>query len=560
MKSFTDLFIKRPVLAMVVSFVILIAGSKAVLPILFPKLAGLGGLNVRQYPRSDIASIKITTVYVGADAELVRGFITTPLERAIAAADGIDYIQSQSKQGQSVITVRLKLNYDANKALSDISSKVDAIRRDLPPESEIPVLEIQSADSQQASCYLSFTSDILQPNEVTDYLVRLVQPRLTAVGGVQKADILGGRTVAMRIWMKPDRMAALNISPAQVRSALSRNNYLAAVGSTKGSLLQVNLTANTDLHTADDFKKLVVREDKGNLVRLSDVADVMLGAEDYNTEVRFSGEKAVFMGIWVLPNANSVDVIKRVRAEMEQIQKELPTGMTGQIAYDSTAYINDAIHEVVKTLIDTLLIVMVVIFLFLGSFRSVIVPVVAIPISLIGALFLMQLFGFTLNLLTLLAIVLSVGLVVDDAIVVVENVERHIREGQSPRKAALLGARELVSPVIAMTITLAAVYAPIGLQGGLTGSLFREFAFTLAGAVFISGVVALTLSPVMSSKLLDAEHEGKGFTGHINRAFDRLRRFYGRVLDVTLSARPAVYTIWIALGLLTIPMFLMAPR
>src|SRR5437660_5189695 len=555
MKSFTDLFIKRPLLAMVVSFVILIAGSKAVLPILFPKLGGLGGLNVRQYPRSDIASISITTVYVGADAELVRGFITTPLERAIAAADGIDYIQSQSKQGQSQITVRLKLNYDANKALSDISSKVDAIRRDLPPESEIPVIEIQSADTQRASAYLSFTSDILQPNEVTDYLVRLVQPRLTAVGGVQKADILGGRYFAMRIWMKPDRMAALNISPAQVRTALSRNNYLAAVGSKKGSLLQVNLTANTDLHTADDFKKLVVREDKGNLIRLSDIADVVLGAEDYNTEVRFSGQRAVFMGIWVLPNANSIDVIKRVRAEMEEIRKELPTGMTGDIAYDATAYINDAIREVVKTLIDTLLIVMVVIFLFLGSFRSVIVPVVAIPISLIGALFLMQAFGFTLNLLTLLAIVLSVGLVVDDAIVVVENVERHIREGLTRINAALIGARELIGPIIAMTITLAAVYTPIALQGGLTGALFREFALTLAGAVFISGIVALVLSPMMSAHLLRAGHVDKGFSGVVHRTFDRFRDWYGSHLDRTLNARPAVYIFWAGISLLSILMF-----
>src|SRR5881398_3620663 len=559
MKSFTDLFIKRPVLAMVVSFVIVIAGSKAVLPILFPKLAGLGDLNVRQYPRSDIAAITISTVYVGADAELVRGFITTPLERAIAAADGIDYIQSQSKQGESLITVRLKLNYDANKALSDVTSKVDAIRKDLPPEAEIPVISIETADSRFASAYLSFTSDILQPNEVTDYLVRLVQPRLTAVGGVQKADILGGRTFAMRIWMKPARMAALNISPAQVRSALSRNNYLAAVGSTKGSLLQVNLTANTDLHTAEDFKKLVVREDKGNLVRLSDIADVVLGAEDYNAEVRFSGEKAVFMGIWVLPNANSVDVIKRVRAEMEQIQKELPTGMTGQIAYDSTAYINDAIHEVVKTLIDTLLIVMVVIFLFLGSFRSVIVPVVAIPISLIGALFLMQAFGFTLNLLTLLAIVLSVGLVVDDAIVVVENVERHIREGMSRMNAALKGARELVGPIVAMTITLAAVYTPIALQGGLTGALFREFALTLAGAVFISGVVALTLSPMMSAHLLRAEHVDKGFTAIVNRTFAWFRDWYGAHLDRTLAARPAVYVVWGGISALAIIMALLIP-
>src|SRR5438552_1473961 len=416
MKSFTDLFIKRPVLAMVVRFVILIAGLQA-----------MKTINVRQYPRSDIAAITVQTVDVGADAELVRGLITTPLERAIAAADGIDYMQSQSTQGQSLITVRLKLNYDANKAFSDISSKVDAIRRDLPPEAEIPVITIIPADSQIASAYLSFTSNILQPNEVTDYLVRLVQPRLTSVGGVQKADILGGRTFAMRVWMKPERMAALNISPGDVRSALTRNNYLAAVGSTKGSLLQVSLTANTDLHNADQFKQLVVRQEKGTLIRLGDIADVVLGAEDYNTEVRFSGQKAVFMGIWVLPNANSVDVIKRVRVELDQIKKELPTGMTAEMAYDATAYINDAIHEVVKTLIDTLLIVMVVIFLFLGSFRSVLIPIVAIPISLIGALFLMQLFGFTVNLLTLLAIVLSVGLFVVDALVGFESVEGHLR-------------------------------------------------------------------------------------------------------------------------------------
>src|SRR2546421_8272179 len=544
MKSFTDLFIRRPVLALVVSFVILIAGSKALLPILFPHLQGLGGLVVRQYPRSDIASITVTTIYVGADAELVQGFITTPLERAIAAADGIDYIQSSSSQSVSTITARLKLNYDGNKALADISTRVDAIRNNLPPESQIPVIALNPADSQFAACYLSFTSTILQPNEVTDYLVRLVQPRLTAIAGVQKADILGGRTFAMRIWMKPDRMAALNISPSQVRDILAKNNFLAAGGNTKGSLLQVSLTANTDLHTAEQFKQLVVRRDKNTLIRLGDIADVVLGAEDYNTEVRFSGQKAVFMGIWVLPNANSLDVIKRARVELDQIKKELPTGMTGEIAYDATAYISDAIHEVVKTLIVTLLIVMVVIFLFLGSFRSVIVPVVAIPISLIGALFLMQLFGFSLNLLTLLAIVLSVGLVVDDAIVVVENVERHMREGLSRMNAALTGARELVGPIIAMTITLAAVYTPIALQGGLTGALFREFALTLAGAVFISGVVALTLSPMMSAHLLRPGHGDHGFSGFVNRTFDRFRDWYGSHLDRTLNARPAVYVVW----------------
>jgi multidrug efflux pump len=549
MKGFTDLFIRRPVLALVVSFVILIAG-----------LAAMKTLNVRQYPRSDIAAITVTTVYVGADAELVRGFITTPIERAMAAADGIDYIQSASVQGMSTVTARLKLNYDANKALSDIASRVDAIRNNLPPESQIPVIAIQPADSQIASAYLSFTSDILEPNEVTDYLVRLVQPRITAVSGVQKADILGGRTFAMRVWMKPERMAALNVSPSDVRSALSRNNYLAAVGSTKGSLLQVNLTANTDLHTAEQFKQLVVSQTRGTLVRLGDIADVVLGAEDYNSEVRFTGKKAVFMGIFVLPNANSVDVIKHVRTEVEEIRKELPKGMEVEVAYDATAYINDAIHEVVKTLIDTLIIVMVVIFLFLGSFRSVLVPVVAIPISLIGALFIMQVLGFSLNLLTLLAIVLSVGLVVDDAIVVVENVERHMREGLSRMQAALLGARELIGPIIAMTITLAAVYTPIALQGGLTGALFREFALTLAGAVFISGIVALVLSPMMCANLLREDHVDSGFSGFVNRTFDRFRDWYGAHLDRTLNARPAVYIVWAGVSLLAAIMFLAIPK
>ena len=549
MKSFTDIFIRRPVLAIVVNLVILIAGIQAI-----------RSVNVRQYPRSENAAITVTTIYVGASPDLVRGFITTPLERAIAAADGIDYIESISKLGISTITVRLKLNYDANKALSEISSKVDQVRNDLPPEAEVPIINIESAESRFASAYLSFSSDILQANQITDYLVRVVQPRLTALEGVQRADILGGRTFAMRIWLKPDRMAAFNLNPAQVRDALAANNFLSAVGRTKGSLVQANLSANTDLRSLEEFRNLVVHRSGDKLVRLSDIANVELGAEDYESDVRFSGERAVFMGMWALPNANSLDVIKRVRSEMALIEKELPTGLKGKVAYDATKYIDTAIKEVLKTLTETLIIVAIVIYLFLGSVRSVLVPLVAIPISLIGGMFLMQVFGFTLNLLTLLAIVLSVGLVVDDAIVIVENVERHVREGRPPLEAALLGARELVSPVIAMTITLAAVYTPIGFQGGLTGALFREFAFTLAGAVFISGVVALTLSPVMSSKLLDAEHENRGFTGHINRMFDRLRRSYGRVLDITLSARAAVYTIWIALSLLTIPMFLMAPR
>ncbi len=545
----TDPFIRRPVLALVVNLVIIIAGLQAV-----------RSLNVRQYPRSDNAVVTVTTVYVGASADLVRGFVTVPLERAIAAADGIDYIKSQSTLGLSTISARLKLNYDPIKALSEISSKVDQVRNDLPPEAEVPTINVESADSQFASAYLSFTSDILQQNEITDYLVRIVQPRLSALEGVQRADILGARTFAMRIWLKPERMAAFNISPAQVRQALAANNFLSAVGRTKGALIQVNLTANTDLRSVEEFKRLVVRQQDGAIIRLEDIGDVVLGAEDYDTEVRFSGQTAVFMGIWPLPNANSVEVIGRVSKEMDAIRRQLPEGLDARVAYDATNYISNAIREVVKTLSETLLIVVFIIFMFLGSLRSVLVPVVAIPLSLIGAVFLMQVLGFSINLLTLLAIVLSVGLVVDDAIVVVENVDRHLSEGKSPIDAALLGARELVGPLIAMTVTLAAVYAPIGLQGGLTGSLFREFAFTLAGAVIISGIVALTLSPMMSSKLLVPGMSERGFAGKIARDFKRFTAFYGRLLDGTLDARPAVYGVWIVVSLLTIPMFIMSPK
>ncbi len=546
--NLTDIFIRRPVLAVVISLVIIIAGLQAITTV-----------NVRQYPRSENSSVTITTVYVGASAELVRGFITTPLERAIAAADGIDYLQSQSTQGVSTITARLKLNYDATKALAEISSKVDQVRADLPPEAEVPIINIVSADSQFAAAYLSFTSDVLEQNEITDYLTRAIQPRLSALAGVQRADILGGRTFAMRIWLKPDRLAAYNITPVQVRQALAANNYLAALGQTKGSLIQVNITADTNLSSIEEFKRLIVRNQDGASIRIEDIGDVVMGAEDYDTEVRFSGQTAVFMGIWPLPNANSLDVIQLVKDEMAAIQDDLPSGMQGRIAYDSTDYINNAIHEVLKTLTDTMLIVVVIIFLFMGSFRSVLIPVITIPLSLIGAVFLMQIFGFTINLLTLLAIVLSVGLVVDDAIIVVENVERHIRKGLQPFEAALVAARELVGPIIAMTITMIAVYAPIGLQGGLTGALFREFAFTLAGAVTISGIVALTLSPMMSAKLLKPGLAEHGLAGRISRVFERIKVRYGQLLDQTLQCRPAVYMVWIVISLLAIPMFKMSP-
>jgi multidrug efflux pump len=544
----TDLFIRRPVLAIVVNLVIIIAGLQAIRT-----------LNVRQYPKLESATVTVRTPYVGANADLVRGFITTPLERSIAAADGIDFIESQSVQGLSTINVRLKLNFPAAAALSDISARVNQVRADLPPEAEIPAINIEPSDAQVAAMYLSFGSSILEDNQVTDYLIRVVQPRLSAIEGVQRADILGGSAFALRAWLKPDRMAALAVSPAEVRQALASNNYLAAVGQTKGQLVQVNLTATTDLQTVEGFKKLVIREQGGTLVRLEDIAEVSLGADNYDQDVRLSGKKEVFMGVWVLPNANSLDVIARVRDEVKTIQEELPSGMRATVAFDSTNYINSAVNEVTRTLTETVGIVVLVIFLFLGSLRTVLVPLVAIPVSLIGAIFLMQLFGFTINLLTLLAIVLAVGLVVDDAIVVVENVERNIREGKTPLDAALLGARELVGPIIAMTITLAAVYAPIGFQGGLTGALFREFAFTLAGAVFISGVVALTLSPMMASRLLKPEHGEGRFARFVNGAFDRVKNRYGRMLGGTLRMRGLVYAVWITLTVLIVPLYMFSP-
>ncbi len=547
--KFTDLFVKRPVLAIVVNLVILIAG-----------LQSIRSLSVRQYPRSDIAVVQVSTTYVGANADLVRGFITTPLERVIASADGIDYMESSSAQGLSTITVHLKLNYDTNAALTQIQAKVAQVRNDLPPEAEAPVIDLQTADNQFAAMYLGFSSSDLDQNQITDYLTRVVQPKLSAVSGVQRADILGDRTFAMRIWLKPDRMAAYGISPSAVRDALARNNYLSAIGSTKGSMVSVNLVANTNLKTPEEFKQLVVKENNGVVVRLGEIADVVLGAQNYDQDVRFNGETATFMGVWVLPTSNSLEVIKQVRAAIPGIQAQLPAGMKVGIPYDSTAYIQDAINEVLRTLTETLLIVIVVIFLFLGSMRSVLIPVVAIPISLIGAVSLMLAAGFTINLLTLLAIVLSVGLVVDDAIVMVENVERHLHLGKPPLRAAMDAARELVGPIIAMTITLAAVYAPIGIQGGLTGALFREFAFTLSGAVIVSGIVALTLSPMMASRLLRTGATERGFAGVVNRLFERVREAYSRNLAGTLRYRPVVLTLWAIVAALMIPFYMFSQR
>jgi multidrug efflux pump len=545
----TDIFIKRPVLAIVVNLVILIAGIQSI-----------RSLSVRQYPRSDIAVVTVTTAYIGANADLVRGFITTPLERVIASADGIDYIESSSAQSVSTISVHLKLNYDTNAALTQIQAKVAQVRNTLPPEAEAPIIELETADNQFAAMYLGFSAKDLDGNEITDYLTRVVQPKLSAVSGVQRADILGGRTFAMRVWLKPDRMASLGIAPSDVRTALAQNNYLSTLGSTKGTMTSVNLVANTNLVSADEFRKLVIKEKKGTVVRLGDIADVVLGAENYEQEVRFNGQSATFMGIWVLPGANALEVIKRVRETIPEVRADLPSGMEVGIPYDSTEYIDHAIKEVLKTLSETILIVILVIFLFLGSLRAVIIPIVAIPLSLIGAVFIMLVAGFTINLLTLLAIVLSVGLVVDDAIVMVENIERHLHMGQKPFEAAISAARELVGPIIAMSLTLATVYTPVAIQGGLTGALFREFAFALAGAVIVSGVVALTLSPMMGSRLLREGDTERGFSGWVNHRFERVRERYRRTLSNTLKYRPAVLAVWVGFLLLIFPLYMFSGR
>lgn len=547
--KFTDLFIKRPVLAICLNLLIFIAGYTAI-----------HKLNVRQYPRSESAVVSIKTVYVGASADLVRGYISTPLERVIASADGIDYIESASSQGMSEIKAHLRLNFDVNAALTQIQAKVAQVRNDLPPDAESPVINIESADNRFASMYLGIFSKDWEQNQITDYLSRVVQPQLSAVAGVEKAEILGARVFAMRIWLHPDRMAALGISAAEVRSALAANNFLSAVGSTKGSMVSVELNANTDLKSADEFKKLIVKQSANDIIRLEEIADVVLGAESYDQEVRFNGDPATFMGIWVLPNANSLDVIQRVREVLPAIEKNLPSGVKIAVPYDATKYIRDAIHDVLTTLTETILIVVLVIFLFIGSLRATLVPVVAIPLSLVGATALMLALGFTINLLTLLAIVLAVGLVVDDAIVMLENVERHVQEGLKPLTAAVKAARELAGPTIAMTITLAAVYAPIGIQGGLTGALFKEFAFTLAGAVLISGVVALTLSPMMSSKLVLKHEKESRFQLWVEGLFDSLRQRYETALRATLHHTPAVAAASICIMLLVVPFYMFSTK
>ena len=528
--NFTDLFIRRPVLATTVSLMILVLGLRA-----------LAVLPVFQFPRTENAVVTVTTTYYGADPDVVAGFITTPLENAIAQADGIDYMNSTSQTSVSTITVNLRLNYDPDKAMTEITSKVTSVLNQLPQGTQQPVLTIKVGQTFDAA-YIGFKSEVLGQNQITDYLVRVVQPKLQAIEGVQTAEIVGAQNFALRAWLQPDKLASLGVTAADVAQALQANNYIAGLGSTKGQMVQVNLNASTDLHTLDEFRDLIIKQANGAIVRLRDVATVSLGADSYDTRVAFDGQDAVYIGIQVAPAANLLNVIKKVHNALPEIQSQLPQGLQAAVIYDSTDFVNSSIREVIRSLIEAVAIVILVVFIFLGSLRSVVIPAIAIPVSLIGTLMMMLAFGFSINLLTLLALVLAIGLVVDDAIIVVENVNRHLEEGMAPVAAAVQAARELAGPIIAMTVVLVAVYVPIGFQGGLTGALFIEFAFTLVGAVTVSAVVALTLSPMMSSRLLRRTADETGwearFTNFVDRRFFRIRDTYRRMLHSSIDTLP----------------------
>jgi multidrug efflux pump len=529
--KFTDIFIRRPVLATVVSLLLLVLGLRSVqlLPVL-------------QYPRTQNAVVTVTTTYVGADPALVAGFITAPLENSIAQANGIDYMTSTSGQSVSTITANLRLNYDPDKALTEINTKVNAVLNQLPQGAQQPTLSVQVGQTIDAM-YIGFASKVLPANQITDYLVRVVQPQLQAVEGVQTAEIIGQKLFALRAWLDPKKLAAYGLTATDVRQALAANDFLSAVGSTKGQMVQVNLTASTSLHSLEEFRRLVIKQKGGAIVRLEDVGNVTLGSENYDTSVGFDGKQAVYIGIQVAPSANLLEVIKRVRDAFPAIQAQLPQGLDGRIVYDSTKFVNASIREVVKTIAEALVIVTLVVFAFLGSVRSVIIPTIAIPLSLVSTFTVMLALGFSINLLTLLALVLAIGLVVDDAIIVVENVNRHLEQGMKPLDAAFVAARELANPILAMTAVLIAVYVPIGFLSGLTGALFTEFAFSLVGAVTISAVIALTLSPMMCSRLLKPhDPTGRGWQAHLviwlDRAFDALHRRYEALLHRTLNYLP----------------------
>jgi multidrug efflux pump len=532
---FTDIFVRRPVLASVVSLLILVLG-----------LRSLVTLPTLQYPRTQNAVVTVTTSYFGADPATVAGFVTTPLENAIAQANGIDYLTSTSQVGTSTITANLRLNYDSGKALTEISTKIDSVLNQLPSAVQRPVITVKIGQTTDAM-YIGFSSDILTSSQVTDYLIRVVQPRLQSVPGVQTAELIGGKTFALRAWLDPVKLAAYGLTASELSAALQGNDYIAGLGSTKGEMVQVTLTAATSLHSLEEFRNLVVKQVNGANVKLRDVANVTLGSEDYESSVAFNGKKAVYIGILVAPNANLLDVVKGVKDAYPDILKALPQGLNSEIVYDTTDFVNSSIDEVIHTLVEAILIVTGVVFLFLGSWRSVVIPIVAIPLSLIGTFTILLALGFSINLLTLLALVLAIGLVVDDAIIVVENVNRHLADGMKPFDAALQAARELAGPIIAMTIVLIAVYVPIGFQGGLTGALFVEFAFTLAGSVTVSAIIALTLSPVSCALVLKAPQPGHEtletkIIAFIDAKMDWIKERYQRLLERSFHFVPVTLT------------------
>jgi len=524
--KFTDLFIHRPVLASVVSLLILVVG-----------LRSLGLLEVRQYPETRDTVVTVSTFYPGASSELVKGFITTPLQQAIAEADGIDFLSSTSSQGRSVIEAHMVLNYDPKAAVSEIQAKVASQRNVLPDEADDPVIDATTGE-RTALMYMAFYSDAMSPSQITDYLLRVVQPKLQAVPGVAKAELIGNKTFAMRIWLDPQRMAALDVTASEVQQVLRDNNYLAGIGQTKGAQVAIDLSATTDISREEDFQELVLRNSGDTLIRLRDVATAEMGAADYDSSTWYNGKTAIFIGIKQAPGANPLTVAGRVHALLPELRAQLPSGLEAGIPYDASVFIEDSIREVFTTLIEAVAIVLLVVYLSLGSMRAALIPAVAVPLSLVGGVFLMLLMGFSINLLTLLALVLAIGLVVDDAIIVVENVHRHIEQGETPLNAALHGARELAMPIISMTTTLVAVYAPIGFMGGLVGTLFTEFAFTLAGAVLISGVVALTLSPMLSSRVLKASSGEGRFEHAVEHFFNGLADRYRRALRSSLDTLP----------------------
>ena len=546
--SFTDIFIRRPVLATVVSLLILLVG-----------LASAFNLPVRQFPKLTNTKITITTVYPGANADVIRGFITTPMLQAVASAEGIDTIISRSNQNVSVIELNLRLDANADRAVADVLSKVQQVKTVLPRESQDPIVIRQTGDPV-ALMYMSFNSSVMTSSQITDYLTRVVQPRLQTISGVANAQILGGQTFAMRIWLNPDKMAALAVTPLDVRNALLANNFVTAAGQVKADFVQTTINAETSLDNPAAFGKLVVATRGDALIRLEDIASIELGPESADSSSVFDGLKAVFVGVFANPTANPLTVIADVRKAFPDMQRQLPAGLEAAIAYDATKFIEASIREVQVTLLEAAAIVIVVIFLFLGNLRSTLIPIVTIPLSLVGVMFALLALGYSINLLTLLALVLAIGLVVDDAIVVVENIHRHIEEGANPFDAALVGAREIAVPVISMTITLAAVYAPIGFVSGLTGTLFREFAFTLAGAVIVSGIIALTLSPMMASKLLKPQQQTGRFGRLIDRVFGSLRRRYERRLHRTLDRRPVTLLVLTAVMAATAIMYVSTQR